>query len=121
MSDETKIAPALTPEEWARAGNAQELSFGADGWVTAKASRTDAYRDGALNVKASDRLPALIALANAALPDDDPRKITREWIDRMRRASAYCYGLAEPGDTILGAAMAIYADALESYLPLETP
>jgi len=59
--NDQSIQPALTPEEWALVGNG---------------------RLGALNdlVERWDRenLAFVIALANHALPDGDPRKITRE-------------------------------------------
>jgi hypothetical protein len=75
-----------------------------------------------------DRNPAkLIALANAALPDDDPRKITRDRIKLMRDAGGsilsahaeYCVG-EECGCHDDMRALDAFAVALESYLPPET-
>ena len=60
-------------------------------------------------------VPAAIAYLNAALPDDDPRKITWAMVDELRGvAGDYEYrGLDPcPFDTLNA-----YADALASYLP----
>lgn len=54
---------------------------------------------------------AIIALANAALPDGHPTKITREWVRMIRTEGR------ERGEW--GAEWGIVADALESYLPPE--
>lgn len=91
MAD-TEIPPALTPEEWAeRAWKSDH----AEAYVSPESPKepdgpkfvglwpTD-YDEPARIF--SDRLPALIALANAARADDDPGKITREAVARLRRA-----------------------------------
>jgi hypothetical protein len=128
MAMADRIEPALTAEEWARIGCAPArvysdgygdpdvvVLFSSDGWVTAKSIRADAYRDGALNVKVADRPAAVIALLNAALPDSDPRKITRE---RLARLHYFVENETtnDPGDDALQ-----FLDALASYLPPETP
>lgn len=64
---------------------------------------------------------ALIAVANAALPDSDPRKFTRATIAMLRRKADVFHPTPESPmlgrmrDTELDA----FADALESYLPPE--
>lgn len=68
----TTIAPALTPGEWSEGTGAryalqwdgQEAREWHDGWTRWETLGPD------------DAHP-LAAIANAALPDDDPRKITR--------------------------------------------
>lgn len=73
-------------------------------------------------------IPALIALANAALPDDDKRKITRERLaaleevvgaaglwNRMQRAAGRDM---QPGEHALDLVADLY-HALQSYLPPE--
>jgi len=54
------------------------------------------------------RLTALIALANAALVDDDPRKLRREHVDALRSAADGKIDVALLRDL---------ADAIDSYLP----
>lgn len=49
-----------------------------------------------------DDLAAVIGFANAALPDSDPRKITRKHVELLRETVA---------------PLRAFADALESYLP----
>lgn len=65
-------------------------------------------------------LPAkIIALANAALPDGDPRKITRAMIERLRLAAStvFEYDSTSPDVQALAAFVGRHADALEAYLP----
>lgn len=97
-----RIVPALTPEEWANADPTSLHGFD-DGGIYVNMGRTIDERD------VSGRPAALLALANAALPDDDPRKITREWLNSLRSLAA---DLPEPE-------LADIANALESYLPPE--
>lgn len=118
MSDPT--APALSAEEWAKREFAEgDISFDATmGRFTVVMDTWSDYGSTDRDVK---RLPALIALANAALPDTDPRKITREMVAQLRRAAdLMCeakWGVLEPeGNTV-----ARIADALASYLPPEAP
>ncbi len=58
---EDSIAPALSAEEWA-------------------------FRSG-ITLGVHGSLPRMIALANAALPDDSPYKITRGDVDALRLES----------------------------------
>lgn len=95
------IPPALTPEEWADAIEGDSIAIGvepprsplsADCHSPVTLTRAcDDDEEGQIfsdcvQVFASEA-PALIALLNAALPDDDPRKITREWGVRLRNAA----------------------------------
>lgn len=68
------IAPALEPADWAqRRRGAIAIDPHAD---TARVVVTDGGGQ-AVRVSGSDALFALMALANDALPDGDPRKLTR--------------------------------------------
>lgn len=65
---------------------------------------------------------AAIARINAALPDSDPRKITRDETTRLRELVAWAAGSADSPSiqqhTKAKAAKAVaFLDALESYLP----
>lgn len=73
-----EIEPALTPEEWAKHSGGTAAV-----WMSAKLPRSDS-EDAEIRLDFAERPIAVIALANAALPDDDPRKITREKLDAMR-------------------------------------
>ena len=100
-----KIEPVLSPEEWARVAK-DDVRV-----VLAFPSENAEAPDERIMVT-SEWAPDLIALANHGLADDDPRKITREWI-------ALLYKAAKFGD-IDGAdfsALKSVAEALESYLP----
>lgn len=94
-----KIEPALTSQQWA-----EVESY--DGPL---------FYDEAIQNCPPESLPYLIALANAALPDSDPRKITREKVDALRitllnKGSAFGKGFGLVNQI---------ADALSSYLPPE--
>lgn len=96
MSDETKIEPVLTAEEWAEARAERES------WSIGERVRFATEEAGL------DDTAQLIAFANDALPADDHRKITREQIDMLRTAWEATYH--EPPT---------FVDALTSYLPPE--
>jgi hypothetical protein len=115
-----RIEPALTPEEWAagmkalgavradsvflnRSENAVYFGIRShDTW------RGEPYTGAVVASKRS--MAAVIAIANAALPDDDPRKITWEkidaWIDTCDAVGAW-----------ENATIRTFANALASYLP----
>jgi hypothetical protein len=63
-----------------------------------------------------DRPPKLIALANAALPDSDRRKITREKLATIRLALDLL-PRADDEDVMAHQAANEFVDGLESYLP----
>lgn len=137
-----RIEPALTAEQWsdlARVEGCRVSDF--DGTFTAtfthpfdEHGRGIALSDDAslISVFHAEPVRAIIALANAALPDSDPRKITREWVNAIRNASP---SLPTPRNNTewvtTGQALAtaeahravldLIADALESYLPPQTP
>src|SRR5204863_4130807 len=70
-----KIAPALAPQEW------RERRCGAVSVCHVESEVHVVVRDPddqLVSVSAPEELFALIALANDALPHDDPRKITLE-------------------------------------------
>ena len=90
------IEPALSAEEWARLQTADYLGFLME-----------------TNDEILDRPAQAIAVANAALPDTDPRKITREMVATLRDVTAP--GSASGFET--NAELTSLADALESYLP----
>lgn len=94
-----KIEQALTKDEWEHA---------LDPDVRESLAYEVTYLWG------KTRPGAAIALANAALPDSDPRKITREIVEAIRKAYLEFGQTNETTDRILE-----IADALESYLPPE--
>lgn len=117
-----KIEPALTPHEW-------EDALDPD------------VRDGLAHEKSylwgRARPHAAIAILNAALPDSDPRKITRETVKMLRALAVWQRSLTPAvthiaiasGERTKGEMRAFtgtaaadinqIADALESYLPPE--
>jgi hypothetical protein len=102
MSD--KIEAALTSDEWKAL---QWSEFAAADMIAAS------------RVPFADRPLAIIAILNAALPDSDPRKITREWIQSIRDSADAVdgeWGVGK-GDHPIAIRLAAIADALESYLP----
>jgi hypothetical protein len=66
-----------------------------------------------------DALPALIALANATLPDSDPRKITRRHTSLLRVAVGAMWSGKDRNNRPAAVALDRLADTLESYLPPE--
>ena len=94
MTNETKIQPSLTPEEWAK-GSADRGLYGVD-WQRHPDSPIALFIADASETTSVDRpaLPALIALANAALPDDSPYKMTQQDVRCLEIAaqSALDYG-----------------------------
>jgi hypothetical protein len=99
MADTDVIAPALTPEQWANAfrevpgtiGPGYAVSDNDDWRYTIRA-----YDVGEVSIEVPDgqgadigpgHIPALIALANAALPVGNPYKITREDVETIRAAT----------------------------------
>lgn len=127
-----KIEPALTAEQWSDlARDALILGDPQD----KHSPRIVADEEG-LSVQddwgeaTGAPLPAVIAIANAALPDTDPRKITREKVAAMRQAAdeflSYLgrdygpkdnWGRAPEYFAAFGTETIKFADALASYLP----
>jgi hypothetical protein len=90
-----KIEPVLTEEEWALGPGVADLHPVFDG-------------------------AKIIAVANARLPESDPRKITREKIAAMRLVFDQWDGCGPGeylGDREEYTSLERFLDALESYLP----
>ncbi|HEV8496737.1 MAG TPA: hypothetical protein VGQ56_07750 [Gemmatimonadaceae bacterium] len=99
--------PALQAHEW-RDGRS---SLRDTGVVVSLAGELGLLIEGAQHITIGRnvaRLTALIALANAALVDDDPRKLRREHVDALRSAADGKIDVALLRDL---------ADAIDSYLP----
>lgn len=97
-----KIEPALTPDEWATKTSGDFSIDGNQLWGQDEQRRGNCWIDAA----------KAIALANAALRNDDPRKITREMIDALVAAWMKFGQTSVITDRLL-----IIAEALQSYLP----
>ncbi len=102
--NDAKIDPALTADEWVAVRNG-EMNV-ADHFIEIDAS-------GIAGGEA--RLwPAVVAIGNDKLRDDDPRKITGEWIAELRLSAKQ---IEEDRGPLPRNRLAEMADALESYLP----
>jgi hypothetical protein len=102
-----RIEPALTPDAWRY-------------WLRDRddPARAVATACDAVSFDLRQKPERLIALANAALPDDDPRKIRRHRIALLR----YIVGRAPDADDVDKVESVLakdFLDALESYLPPE--
>jgi hypothetical protein len=79
---QTDIESALTPDEWREM---QHVGRYATFWRDYGPDRIDVtpvkHSPHVCSIDYPDDLHALVALASAALPDDDPRKITREEVE----------------------------------------
>jgi hypothetical protein len=87
-----EIAPALEPEEW------QDLHCGsvAIDQVGDETHIVVTDPDGeVVSISGPQEIFALIALANSALPNGDPRKITHELSQRLRTDPAAAMEVAE--------------------------
>ena len=112
------MKPAVTREQWAQ-------FFGEGGYTPLYATVVQRNHDGTFIVFpegegatfAPHELPGLIALANAALPDDDKRKFRREHIAALRDATLR--DVIGDEDTERTGVLRTLARALESYLPPE--
>lgn len=125
MSDETMVWPALRPEDWQGLDRGRPVHCtGVDGdQFIGFAHHRDAEGEGVLidggswtaSIFEAENVRRLIAIANAALPDDDPRKITRARVEALRSVCRH-----NP-DTLPGYGVPLreLADALASYLPPE--
>ena len=105
MPNGEPIEPVLTREEWervARDDSRVTLAFPAEG--------PDLPNERIMIT--AEWAPDMIAIANHGLPDSDPRKITREWIDLLNRAARGA--IRNSADV---RALTLVAAALESYLP----
>jgi hypothetical protein len=99
-----RIEPALSASDWAF----PRVTLAVDGGSPYEMLGPEDFARNATD------LPALIALANAALPDSDLRKIRHHWISWLREEA----DILKRGGAGAGALIAAeIADALESYLP----
>ena len=102
MSD--TIKPALSPFQW------NSIRRDGDVWsVTTAQMPLDA---GSVPRVTRASAPLYLALANHALPDADPRKITRNMVNALREIAD-----DSPWDESLGLVLNGIAEVLESYLP----
>lgn len=121
------IEPVLTPDEWERRAFGEGPPFG-DQARLGDPDRHRLFVADDLNSFDGEEIHKLIALANAALPDYDSRKITRTLVNALRFGAK---ALRAQGDRLIevGISNGIQlcqaesiekvADALESYLPPE--
>lgn len=115
------IMPALTTDEWAK--GAAEGGTGYDRWtIHFRVGEVHGGEDsqGEWPTFEGDSIPVLMAAANAALPDDDPRKITSRKVGLLRDV-ATGLELAEdiPGAHGSGEFLRQFADELAAMLPPE--
>jgi hypothetical protein len=103
------LPPALRDEEW-RDGRSRLRDTGV---VLSLAGELGLLIEGAQHITIGrnvGRLTALIALANAALSDGEPRKLTPTHVEVLRSAAAATSG--EQASTLNE-----LANVIESYLP----
>jgi len=82
---EAEIVPALTRDEW----QVQRKHFAAMTRVEEGVRLAARYDDGeSVTVNGADNLWRLIAIANDALPNSDPRKITLEDVHLLNALAA---------------------------------
>ena len=93
MNRPTAIPPALSPDEWAK-------------HETRQSSR----------ISRSNDLVAAIAVANAQLDDENPRKLSRAHVKLLRRVADDHDSDSEAGQTV-PQLLRNLADLIESYLP----
>ena len=110
-----KIQPALSAIEWEEA-KAHARMFGEGSFRLAEAHVGDS----------PEACAYLIALNNAELPESDPRKITRGWVVALRAEAERGRRAESRGDDAGFSAIDPdtadhIANALESYLPPESP
>jgi len=104
------LPPALQDHEW-RNGQSTLRDTGV---VLSLAGELGLLIEGAQHITIGRnvaRLTALIAVANAAMNDDDPHKLKRAHVDALRAAAEGKPGKKET------ALLREAADAIESYLP----
>lgn len=96
MSDEPTIPPALSAEQWKDALAVAIVPNGVSpGCVALFQMYCDEY--GYATYASSSDLPKFIALANAALPDDSPNKITRADVAFLNEIAGALYSGAWSG------------------------
>jgi len=107
MSDVEKVEPALSAEEWAQGFVDWGISYAHRGVTLNKHGGVDVYDDTDSSSVAPNELPSLMALANHALPDSHPLKITRVDVEGLRRnAHLMPVGAYKDGTLTLAAKLA---------------
>jgi hypothetical protein len=104
------IRPALEPEEWKqrRSGPISLDAIGSFDYVVIEGEHGEMVK-----VAGTDEIVALISLANDALPNDDPRKITMGWLARVEAIRDLITDLAGEGDPKLAPLRRQLADGWE--------
>lgn len=92
------IRPALEPGEWKdrRSGPISLDVINSAEYVVIEGPNGET-----VTVSGADEIFALISLANDALPPDDPRKITHNWLARVEAIRDMLIALASEGDRSL--------------------
>lgn len=124
----TKIAPALTPDAWAKIhkwkNHGQFAVITIEGGNSELLGMYDADESGAgpeFDEQEVRTAVAAIAALNDSLPDSDPRKITRAHVAAIRHELDEEWdGIRDDASFPHVALLRQLADALESYLPPET-
>lgn len=114
MDRQTTIPPALTPEEWRARTDGSEFAL-PHVFEDERGRRVRYYVDygntyGGYESLSGDGLPEMIALANAALPDGDPRKLTWDDVRMLEElASEPADGFTVPAEKIRNLASRVAA------------
>jgi hypothetical protein len=89
------IRPALAPEEWKqrRSGPISLDVLGSLDYVVIEGPSGES-----VTVNGADEIFALISLANDALPEHDPRKISHGWLARVEAIRDMIRDMADNGD-----------------------
>ena len=104
------IRPALEPEQWKqrRSGPISLDAIGSFDYVVIEGEHGETVK-----VSGTDEIFALISLANDALPNDDPRKITTGWLARVEAIRDLITDLADQSDPKLAPLRRQLADGWE--------
>jgi len=94
------IRPALEPGEWRerRSGPISLDVIDRNDYIVIEGPSGETVK-----VSGADEIFALISLANDALPEDDPRKITHGWLARIETIRDMIRDFADRGDASLAA------------------
>jgi hypothetical protein len=94
------IRPALEPGEWRerRSGPISLDVIDRNDYIVIEGPSGETVK-----VSGADEIFALISLANDALPEDDPRKITHGWLARIETIRDMIRDFADRGDPSLAA------------------
>jgi hypothetical protein len=95
------IRPALEPGEWRerRSGPISLDVIDRNDYIVIEGPSGETVK-----VSGADEIFALISLANDALPEDDPRKITQGWLARIETIRDMILEFADRGEASLAPA-----------------